>query len=315
MSRQQNPEPTDVALIFDPEGRLFLMRSHKWKGQYVIPGGHIELGETMEQALRREVKEETNLDITDIEFVCFQEFIYDDRFWQQRHFIFFDYAARTDTTDVKLNSEAQEYIWVDVERTLELPVEHYTAVVIGEYLRRRARQTHVTEIKQIDTSDGRLLRDVYLRMYADSPHAFSESLAEARALTAEQWDGRAERFAERPNAVAFVATVDDTAVGFVAGYVGRFHDGAMDWTAQDVATMAKAWVDPRHRRRGIGQTLAGAVKSWATTRNVRTLEVQVTEGNGPGIEFYKKLGFADTGRREPLRSNPSLQIRFLGLSL
>ena len=173
----------------------------------------------------------------------------------------------------------------------------------------------MTAIRQIDKSDGTLLRDVHLRMYADSPDAFSESLAEARALTAEQWDGRAERFAERPNAVAFVATMDDTAVGFVAGYVGCFRDGAMDWTAEDVATMAKAWVDPRHRRRGIGQALAGAVKSWAATRNVRTLEVQVTEGNGPGIAFYQKLGFTDTGRREPLRSNPSLQIRFLDFSL
>lgn len=167
----------------------------------------------------------------------------------------------------------------------------------------------------MDKSDGRLLRDVHLRMYADSPDAFSESLAEAQALTPEQWDVRAERFAERPDAVAFVAVVNDTSVGFVAGYIGRFRDGAMDWTAENVATMAKAWVDRRHRRRGIGQALAGAVQSWAATRDVSTLEVQVTENNIAGIEFYKKLGFADTGRREPLRSNPALRIQFLDRAL
>ena len=61
---QQYPEPTVGALIFNLEGKLFLMRSHKWRGQYAVPGGHIELGETMEQALRREVKEETNLDLS-----------------------------------------------------------------------------------------------------------------------------------------------------------------------------------------------------------------------------------------------------------
>lgn len=133
MADQQYPEPTVGALIFNPEGRLFLMSSHKWKGKYVIPGGHIELGETMVDALKREVKEETNLDIDDIEFVCFQEFIHDDRFWQRRHFIFFDFAARTDSTDVVLNDEAQEYMWVDLDEALTLPVEHYTAIAIRQY--------------------------------------------------------------------------------------------------------------------------------------------------------------------------------------
>ena len=37
-SPQHYPEPTVGALIFDPAGRLFLMRSHKWGGRYVVPG-------------------------------------------------------------------------------------------------------------------------------------------------------------------------------------------------------------------------------------------------------------------------------------
>lgn len=133
---QRYPEPTVGALIFNREGKLFLMCSHKWKGKWVVPGGHIELGERMEDALRREVREETNLDIYDIEFICFQEFVYDDRFWKPSHFIFFDYACRTDSTDVKLNEEAEEYAWVALDEALTWPVEHYTAVAIREYLRR-----------------------------------------------------------------------------------------------------------------------------------------------------------------------------------
>lgn len=138
MSKQQYPEPTVGALIFNAQDKLFLMRSHKWKGKYVIPGGHIELGETMLDALGREIKEETHLDIRDIEFVCFQEFIHDDRFWQHRHFIFFDYACRTDSTEVVLNHEAQEYIWIDLDRAEEVPVEHYTAIAIREYRRMKS---------------------------------------------------------------------------------------------------------------------------------------------------------------------------------
>jgi nucleoside triphosphatase len=138
---QRYPEPTVGALIFNAEGKLFLMSSHKWRGKWVMPGGHIELGERMEDALRREVKEETNLDIHDPEFVCFQEFLYDPRFWKTRHFIFFDYACRTEGTDVRLNDEAEEYVWVTPEEALILPVERYTAVVIRTYLQRRGQRT------------------------------------------------------------------------------------------------------------------------------------------------------------------------------
>lgn len=59
------------------------MKSHKWIGKYVIPGGHVELGERIEDALKREIKEETGLDIYDIEFICFQEFIYSEQFWKK----------------------------------------------------------------------------------------------------------------------------------------------------------------------------------------------------------------------------------------
>lgn len=133
---QQYPEPTVGALIFNAEGKLFLIRSPRWKGKWVVPGGHIELGERMEDALRREVKEETNLEIRDLEFICFQEFIYDERFWKRSHFIFFDYACRTDATQVKLNEEAEEYVWVTLDEALTLPVEHYTAVAIRAYLKK-----------------------------------------------------------------------------------------------------------------------------------------------------------------------------------
>lgn len=138
MAEQQYPEPTVGALIFNGEGKLFLMSSHKWRGKWVVPGGHVELGERMEDALRREVKEETNLDIRDIEFVCFQEFIHDPRYWKRSHFIFFDFACRTGSTDVRLNDEAQDYAWATLAEAGRMPVEHYTAVAIAQYLKKKA---------------------------------------------------------------------------------------------------------------------------------------------------------------------------------
>lgn len=137
MPEQQFPEPTVGAVIINAEGKLFLMRSHKWRDGWVVPGGHIELGERMEEALRREVKEETGLEIYDIEFLLYQEFVYDEAFWEMRHFIFFDYQCRTDMEEVSLNSEAQEYQWVEVEKALGLSVDRYTRRAIEKYIERR----------------------------------------------------------------------------------------------------------------------------------------------------------------------------------
>src|SRR3989338_10893667 len=122
MGEQHYPEPTVGAVMVNPEGKIFLMKSPKWKGKYVIPGGHIELGESMEEALHREIKEETGLDIHDLHFLCFHEFIFDDAFAKKKHFIFFDYVCKTDSDKVTLNEEGQSYIWVDPEEALQLDV-------------------------------------------------------------------------------------------------------------------------------------------------------------------------------------------------
>ena len=170
-------------------------------------------------------------------------------------------------------------------------------------------------VRPIEKTDGPLLCKLHLRMYADAPDAFSETLAQAQALSTDEWDTRAQRFSEATDRVAFVAVDTDELLGFISGYVGRFRDGAMHWDVQHTVTLARAWVDPRVRRRGAGRALAVAVKTWALERNARTFETQVTENNDAAIHFYISLGFADTGRREPLLSNPALQIHFLSQPL
>ena len=56
MPDQIFPEPTVGAFIFNTKGELLLLESHKWPGRYVVPGGHVELGERLEQALAREAQ-------------------------------------------------------------------------------------------------------------------------------------------------------------------------------------------------------------------------------------------------------------------
>ncbi|MBS4538404.1 NUDIX domain-containing protein [Clostridium sp. D2Q-11] len=109
------PEPTVGAIIFNPDNKILLCKSHKWNNKYIIPGGHIELGEEMEEALKREILEETGLEIYDIQLISIKESVHNESFHEKKHFIFIDYICKTDSYNVILNEEAQEYEWVDLK--------------------------------------------------------------------------------------------------------------------------------------------------------------------------------------------------------
>jgi nucleoside triphosphatase len=58
----------------------------------------------------------------------------------KRNFIFFDFACKTNLTSVKLNQEAEEYVWVTLEETLTLDVEPYARHIIEEYIEKCSRK-------------------------------------------------------------------------------------------------------------------------------------------------------------------------------
>jgi ADP-ribose pyrophosphatase YjhB (NUDIX family) len=135
MHKQIFPEPTAGILIFNLRGELLLIRSHKWHGKYGVPGGHIELGESAAEAARREAREETGLDVEDIQFPNWQECIYDEAFWKLRHFIFLDFIARAINDKVILNDEAEAFVWINPTQALvELDMDTYTVNFIRKYL-------------------------------------------------------------------------------------------------------------------------------------------------------------------------------------
>ena len=134
MPDQIFPEPTVGVFIFNKANEMLLLVSHKFPGKYVVPGGHVELGERIEETAVREAQEETGLDIYGLKFIYFQQCIYDPSFWKKRHFIFFDYLCRTDSLDVRLNDEAEEYVWVKLESALNLPLDEYTRTSVEKII-------------------------------------------------------------------------------------------------------------------------------------------------------------------------------------
>ncbi|OIO47197.1 MAG: hypothetical protein AUJ31_00200 [Parcubacteria group bacterium CG1_02_39_15] len=137
MSEKMYPEPIVGALVFNQEGKIFLLASPKWQGKYGLPGGHIELGENIEQAIKRELKEETNLAVFDIQFLMTQECIFSEEFYKKKHFIFLDYICKAKNEDVVLDGrEGTGHVWVTIDESLKLPLNPYTKNTILEYKNR-----------------------------------------------------------------------------------------------------------------------------------------------------------------------------------
>ncbi|MBQ5621615.1 MAG: (deoxy)nucleoside triphosphate pyrophosphohydrolase [Bacteroidaceae bacterium] len=67
-----------VAAVIRKDGRVFATQRGygDWKGWWEFPGGKIELGETPEGALRREIREELQADVSVDEFLCTVEYDY-----------------------------------------------------------------------------------------------------------------------------------------------------------------------------------------------------------------------------------------------
>jgi phosphoglycolate phosphatase-like HAD superfamily hydrolase/ADP-ribose pyrophosphatase YjhB (NUDIX family) len=139
MHRQVAARPiaTVGALIHDGAGRVLMMRTHKWSGLWGIPGGKIKRGEPSLDALTREVLEETNLQISDIEFVLNQDCIASPEFMHTEHFILLNYIARATGTDVRLNDEAEEFLWLTPTEAIKLPLNSPTRVLLDEALNRK----------------------------------------------------------------------------------------------------------------------------------------------------------------------------------
>lgn len=117
------PLVTVGALISNNAGDVLMIRTHKWSNLWGIPGGKIKWGEPSEDAVRREIKEETNLEIADIQFVLVQDCIHSKEFYRDAHFVLLNYTCRcAGKPDVKLNDEAREFRWVSLKTALEMPI-------------------------------------------------------------------------------------------------------------------------------------------------------------------------------------------------
>ncbi len=117
-----------------PAGRVLIVRTSKWHGRWGVPGGKVEWGERLEDALRREFAEEVGLGLSAVRFALFQEAVFPPDFYEPMHFLLFNYFAQTGGEEVRPNEEILEWAWVEPAAALTYPLNMYTTPLVERYL-------------------------------------------------------------------------------------------------------------------------------------------------------------------------------------
>jgi ADP-ribose pyrophosphatase YjhB (NUDIX family) len=114
-----------VGAVVLHRGRVLLVRrgGQPSLGKWTLPGGLVELGETTVEAVRRELREECDLDIRVLGVAGVVDRVVRDAEGRVRyHYVLVDYLASVESDAVSAGSDAAEAQWVEIERVGELDV-------------------------------------------------------------------------------------------------------------------------------------------------------------------------------------------------
>lgn len=124
------------------EKEVLFVKTYKWGDRYSIVGGKVRRNERLEEALRREIKEETGLSSVVGEHICtFDQIKNSGYYLSGMQHIFVDKVVRVASKKVRLNDEAQDYIWlppqVALKELLMEPNARHTLELYSQMLAKR----------------------------------------------------------------------------------------------------------------------------------------------------------------------------------
>ncbi len=127
-----HPVPGVGALIIDNGRILLIERGHEpLKGYWSLPGGAIETGEHLEDALRREVREETGLEVDILHMVeVFERIMPCESGKTEYHYILLDYICRPTGGTLQASDDAARAAWFTPDEIAGLKITLGTPRVI-----------------------------------------------------------------------------------------------------------------------------------------------------------------------------------------
>jgi 8-oxo-dGTP diphosphatase len=139
LNARKYPERPIVAvggLVVDRDRILVVQRATEpHKGEWSLPGGLVELGETVKQALVRECREETGLEVRPAEVAAVIDRIVpgaDGR--PEYHYVLIDYLCSVRPGELRAGDDVSDVRWVDRQELVRLHMADFTRELILRFL-------------------------------------------------------------------------------------------------------------------------------------------------------------------------------------
>jgi GNAT superfamily N-acetyltransferase len=174
-------------------------------------------------------------------------------------------------------------------------------------------------VRTLCKEDWELLKQLFIRMTAETPTAFSGTLADLEKQTDQEWQTLATNIEASPNMDGLFIESDSEACGFVTAAIltkqrlARFEGQPEEESAElsDTTILGRMWVQAEIRGQGIAQSLIQSVLDWAQAKQQRRVLLAVTDGNERARRCYVSAGFVPTGFSMPHPSYPELTIHWM----
>jgi 8-oxo-dGTP diphosphatase len=133
LKEYKNPIPTVDAIIQNSSSILLIKRSKDpYKNQFALPGGFVNKGETIEEAIKREVYEETSLEVHPIDILG----VYSDPKRDPRgHMMTVVFIVLVIRGNPSAGDDAKEISWIPIEKINDIKIAFDHKLVIHDYLR------------------------------------------------------------------------------------------------------------------------------------------------------------------------------------
>lgn len=249
----ENPKGTATAVILRDNKLLVLRRKEEpFKGMWDLPGGFMEKGETPDETIKRETKEELGIDTNPV----FIKQVPGTYFWKNKQFPIISsfFLADIGSQNIKLDHENSGFDWAAL------------ADIKPENIAFDSNQAFVSWLKKEFTFDLKRVRELAVEL--DSTAIVNEQsiyLAKLNGYVATRYDGKK-----------------------LIGMGWIFPRQTM---LRKQAVVEDMIVDSAYRGRGLGREILHDLVSWAKEKNVEVIELTSNPKRIAANELYKKYGF------------------------